>query len=405
MATNLNGGSGAPGKTILNGNSAPSTSVGLNGDFYINTSSQQIYGPKSASAWGSATSLIGDAGAPGITTIDYKGAYVSTSTYQPGNFVVHSSQTYIATNSSTNSTPPASSWDSFPFVMTTGAIGTDSIWDAKGDLVVGTGADTASRLSAGPDGRVLVTASAEITGLKWDVPVSGGNTTSTTSYSARPSAAVSGNLFFPDDGFYIQRDTSSTWASWGPIYKFTAPDNTVFTDVNIGSAVVTASNGGIHLQCASNGSAQSVRLRAKTLAASSNYTVQFCFQPLLHYAAFSHAMVGLRDSATDDAVFFTIKNDSTTLNFGLETWNSNTSGVTGSYIAAQGANMMPFPLIWIQFQDDGANRITSWSNNGIFWNQLHTVGRTNLLTPDQLCFGVNPFNQPAGITLLSLKEF
>lgn len=36
-----------------------------------------------------------------------------------------------------------------------GAVATDTIWDAAGDIVVGTGADTAAKLAAGTNGRVL----------------------------------------------------------------------------------------------------------------------------------------------------------------------------------------------------------------------------------------------------------
>ena len=45
--------------------------------------------------------------------------------------------------------------------------------DAKGDLVVGTGADTFSRLAVGANDTVLVAASGEATGLKWAAPAGG----------------------------------------------------------------------------------------------------------------------------------------------------------------------------------------------------------------------------------------
>jgi hypothetical protein len=51
-----------------------------------------------------------------------------------------------------------------------GSVATDAIWDAKGDLAGGTGANTAQKLTVGANGLVLVAASGETTGLKWSYP-------------------------------------------------------------------------------------------------------------------------------------------------------------------------------------------------------------------------------------------
>jgi hypothetical protein len=45
--------------------------------------------------------------------------------------------------------------------------------DAKGDLIVGTGADTFARLAVGTNGHTLVADSVETTGLKWVAPAGG----------------------------------------------------------------------------------------------------------------------------------------------------------------------------------------------------------------------------------------
>jgi hypothetical protein len=47
------------------------------------------------------------------------------------------------------------------------SVATDSIWDAKWDLAVGTGANTASRLAVWANWTVLIADSAEATGVKW----------------------------------------------------------------------------------------------------------------------------------------------------------------------------------------------------------------------------------------------
>jgi hypothetical protein len=48
-----------------------------------------------------------------------------------------------------------------------GAVATDAIWDAKGDLAAGTGADTAAKLTVGSNDTILMADSGQSTGLKW----------------------------------------------------------------------------------------------------------------------------------------------------------------------------------------------------------------------------------------------
>lgn len=59
---------GSDGKTVLNGTTPPSNDIGSNGDFYINTNTLVFYGPKSAGVWPAGTSLVNNAPA-------YKQAY------------------------------------------------------------------------------------------------------------------------------------------------------------------------------------------------------------------------------------------------------------------------------------------------------------------------------------------
>ena len=58
--------------TILNGKGAPLNSVGINGDFYIDTRSLLIYGPKSKSKWPAPQNLQGRIGAAGASGSDGK---------------------------------------------------------------------------------------------------------------------------------------------------------------------------------------------------------------------------------------------------------------------------------------------------------------------------------------------
>lgn len=59
------GNAGIDGKTVLNGSGPPSPTTGNNGDFYIDTTANIIYGPKSGTWPGSGVSLTGPTGATG----------------------------------------------------------------------------------------------------------------------------------------------------------------------------------------------------------------------------------------------------------------------------------------------------------------------------------------------------
>lgn len=59
------GAAGAAGSKILSGTGAPAATVGINGDYYLDKSTYNLYGPKTAGAWGAALSLQGPAGPQG----------------------------------------------------------------------------------------------------------------------------------------------------------------------------------------------------------------------------------------------------------------------------------------------------------------------------------------------------
>ena len=63
--------------------------------------------------------------------------------------------------------------------------------DAKGDLIIGTGADTFSKLGVGANGTVLTAASGEATGLSWATPAAGGYTLLSTTTLSGSSTTIS----------------------------------------------------------------------------------------------------------------------------------------------------------------------------------------------------------------------
>lgn len=54
--------------SLLTGSGAPSGGLGADGDMYMDTSAQAMYGPKSSGSWGSATPLVGPQGSAGLVS-------------------------------------------------------------------------------------------------------------------------------------------------------------------------------------------------------------------------------------------------------------------------------------------------------------------------------------------------
>ncbi|WP_159440724.1 collagen-like protein [Mucilaginibacter sp. OK098] len=61
------GANGIAGSVIYSGNTAPAADKGNAGDFYLNTATGLLYGPKTTAGWGTGFSLKGPAGTTGAT--------------------------------------------------------------------------------------------------------------------------------------------------------------------------------------------------------------------------------------------------------------------------------------------------------------------------------------------------
>jgi len=65
-ANGTNGTNGTNGNAVLNGITNPAAVTGVNGDFYINTATNTLFGPKANGTWPAGVSLVGPQGIQGI---------------------------------------------------------------------------------------------------------------------------------------------------------------------------------------------------------------------------------------------------------------------------------------------------------------------------------------------------
>jgi hypothetical protein len=98
-----------------------------------------------------------------------------------------------------------------PATLSTGGI-PETLIDAKGDLIVGTAADTAGRLGVGSTGQVLTVDSTTGTGLKWATPAA---SSSVTVSDTAPTSPSNGDLWFDSTSAATFIRYDSTWVEIG----------------------------------------------------------------------------------------------------------------------------------------------------------------------------------------------
>jgi hypothetical protein len=248
----LTGANGSDGKSVLNGTTDPLTSTGNDGDFYINTATNFLFGPKAAGAWPTGVSLIGATGATGPqgptgsqgptgptgpAGIGYGGTSNSAKTISLGSktFAVPAGLAYIPgerirfvdpTNSANFLEGTITSYTSTSMVVNidnNGGSGTISSWNlcVGGSLgSAGVGVPT-----GGTTGQVLSKVDGTNYNTQWVTPTSGG-------WNLTGNAGTSGSNFIgttDNVGISFRTNNIPQW-ELTPKGRFTslAPQNIIF---------------------------------------------------------------------------------------------------------------------------------------------------------------------------------
>jgi hypothetical protein len=89
--------------------------------------------------------------------------------------------------------------------------------------------------------------------------------------------------------------------------------------------------------------------------------------------------------------------------FASNSWNAYNS-FSGAYTSIPGPPCFG-PLLWLRLTDDGVNRAYWWSHDGVSFQKLHQVGRTDFLTPSQFGLMCKAQNGSGGKAVLTCADW
>lgn len=221
---------------------------------------------------------------------------------------------------------------------------------------------------------------------------SGGNVTSSTAVGSEPGSPSSGDLDLYSNGPSIARYSGSIWAPWGPVNPLTRPSDTGFSWINQGSAALDTTRGLLVLSEAGSGT-ENVRMRVKT-APATPYVITTRLDILMFNKNYMRAGICFRQSSDGKIQTFGMIGTSASPPIAIITsskWTSPTA-FSADYVAITPVGLPR----WWRIADDGSNRICSVSMDGYNWVVIHSVGRTDFLTANQVGFFIVPYNIGGG---------
>lgn len=225
------------------------------------------------------------------------------------------------------------------------------------------------------------------------------NAITSGTYASIPGSPIAGDIYIPTDSFYnLLRYNGSSWDHFKDGMQMVPPVVGDFTWVNQGDASTATTKGGIFFEAPANGS---VNVRIMKKAA-----------PATPYIVTAKIIPRLFDTAVLAGLAFRQSSDGKLQLFGLAF-----GGVT--YLASQkynsatsfNANYTTISIsdvgspLFLRIEDNGTNRICSWSTDGQNFVTVHSIGRTDFMTADEIGFTISPSSTViAAYTLLSWKQ-
>lgn len=211
-----------------------------------------------------------------------------------------------------------------------------------------------------------------IDGIRADIITKG-------TYASLPSSAdkKKGDWYnCTDSKFKFHHDGSNWLPVFEDFYCTVPPAVSGLTWVNQGSATTDETKGGILLHVPSSGSAD-VKALIKSIPGGS-YTFDIGYTVQAKSTNYGIHGIFIRDSNSAKVIIAGNYNDGIC----VYKFNSVTSP-SGPYV--QHDNVVKSSKMFMRVVDSGGNFVFYWSVDGVFWDQLYSVSRTDwLAAPDQI---------------------
>lgn len=224
----------------------------------------------------------------------------------------------------------------------------------------------------------------------------GGNVTDTGAEGSEPVGAVDGDLYFPNNAPYLYRYNGLIWVPWGPIWPMAAPILADFAWINQGAAAAVNTNGGIYMSAVGTG-ADNIKI-LKRAAPATPYTITVGFIPEFIDANYQFVGMVFRESSTGRLQSCSV-GYANGLEVGSAKFTNPTTFSAGYVSILQSTRTQWFkgPMQWLRLGDDGTNRKCWMSANGFSWVEIHSIGRTDFLTADEVGIAVSVNHASAAI--------